>query len=128
MFALPTEDIYIYIYIHTQGGLRRGGLTPALAPRMPVIPRMYDTNYREKNGRLKCGSNAKGYTENKSCLNEKKKTLGSDAVNHGNEFCNPAHDDEHHQQRHQPQYSNTLRSSRQVYTNAYSYVVHHTVQ
>ena len=25
----------------TQGGLRRGGLTPALAPRMPVVPRMY---------------------------------------------------------------------------------------
>ena len=25
-----------------QGGLRCGGLTPALAPRMPVLPRMYD--------------------------------------------------------------------------------------
>ena len=26
----------------TQGGLRRGGLTPGLAPRIPVVPRMYD--------------------------------------------------------------------------------------
>ena len=28
---------YARIQIFIQGGLRRGGLTPALAPRMPVI-------------------------------------------------------------------------------------------
>ena len=30
---------------HVQGGLRCGGLTPALTPRMPAIPRMYDMHY-----------------------------------------------------------------------------------
>ena len=29
------------LYVYIQGGIRRGGLTPALAPRMPVISRMY---------------------------------------------------------------------------------------
>ena len=35
-----------YNNTHIQWGLRRGGLTPALAPRMPVIPRMYAMWYR----------------------------------------------------------------------------------
>ena len=30
-------DVYIDLYIYTQDGLRRGGLTPALAPRVPVM-------------------------------------------------------------------------------------------
>ena len=67
------------------------------------------------------------YIENKLCLNEEKKTLESDATNHSNKFCHPAHDDEQ-QQLHQQQKINTLqrsssRSTWQVYTNTYSYVV-----
>ena len=35
--AQTTGPIYLHIFICLQGGLCRGGLTPALAPRMPVI-------------------------------------------------------------------------------------------
>ena len=44
--AETTGPTYPYIYLYIQGGLRRGGLMPALAPRMPVIPRMYGMHYR----------------------------------------------------------------------------------
>ena len=57
------------------------------------------------------------------CLNEEKETLESDAVNNGKRSCQPAHDDEEQQQQQQQQCSNTLHSSRQVYTNTYTYVV-----
>ena len=33
--AEMTQSTYLYMYL--QGGLRRGGLTPAMAPRMPVL-------------------------------------------------------------------------------------------
>ena len=36
-----------YKYIQMNKGLHRGGLMPAFAPRMPVIPRMYDMYYFE---------------------------------------------------------------------------------
>ena len=89
-----------YLHIpYIQGGLRRVGLTPALAPRMPVITE--DVLYIViigKNRRCKCDSTAKGYNENKSCLNEENEKLESDAMNHSNKFCHPAHDDEWQQQ------------------------------
>ena len=53
---------------------------------------------------------------------QRKKTLESDALNHRNNFFHPAYDDEQRQLQQQ-QYSNVLHSSRQVYTNTYSYVV-----
>ena len=59
--------------------------------------------------------------EKKSCL-KRKKTLESDAVNRGNEFCHPAHDNER-QQLQQEKYGNIPHSSRQVYTNTYAYAV-----
>ena len=39
------NNVYIRIYTGKQGGLCRGGLTPALAPRMPVVTQdvWYDT-------------------------------------------------------------------------------------
>ena len=39
-----------------------------------------------KNRRYICDSTAKGFIENKSCLNEEKETLESDALNHSNNF------------------------------------------
>ena len=39
--AETTGPTYPYIYLYIQGGLM-----PALAPRMPVIPRMYGMHYR----------------------------------------------------------------------------------
>ena len=47
----------MYYCMLLQGGLRRGGLTPALAPQMPVITE--DVVYANR-GR-KCDSTAKGY-------------------------------------------------------------------
>ena len=52
-----------------------------------------------------------------------KKTLESDAVNHGNKFCHPAHDDEQKQQAAAAAATSVLHSSRDVCTNTYSYVV-----
>ena len=67
----------------------------------------------------------KGYIEKNRVWVKRKKTLESDAGNHEDKFCHPTHDDEQQQlqQQQQQQYSNTLHSSRQVYTSAYSYVV-----
>ena len=53
---------------------------------------------------------------------KRKKTLESDAVNHENKFCHPAHDDEQQQQQATAASSSscsnsTRHSSRQVYTN-----------
>ena len=62
MTARPTKR-------HIPGGLRRGRLTPVLAPRMPVITE--DVVWANR-GR-KCDSTAKGYIKNKSRLNEKEK-------------------------------------------------------
>ena len=59
---------------------------------------MYDTYYTQNNRRCKCDSTAKGYVERKTCLNTRKIKLESDAVNHGNRFCHPAHDNEQQQQ------------------------------
>ena len=47
--------------------LRREGLSPALAPRMPVM---------QANRGHKCDSAAKGCIKNKSCLNEEKENTG----------------------------------------------------
>ena len=52
-------------YSLLEGGLRRGGLAPALALRMPAIT--------EDVGKSRpCDSAAKGYIKNKLCLNEEK--------------------------------------------------------
>ena len=54
-----------YIY-PIQGELRRGGLTPALVPRMPVITEDIRRQIETVN------ATAKGYSKSKSCLNEEK--------------------------------------------------------
>ena len=61
------------VNIYIQGGLRRGGLTPALAPRMPAIT---EDAVQATRGR-KCDRTAKGYTKNNSCLNEEKENTGN---------------------------------------------------
>ena len=58
-----------------KGGLRRGGLTPALAPRVIVITEV--VWYVVKNRCCKHDSTAKGYIETKSCLNEEKENTGN---------------------------------------------------
>ena len=59
-------------YTHIQGGLLRGGMTPALAPRRPVITEDVSTS------RPSMGQYCQGIFvhTNKSCLNEEKKTGG----------------------------------------------------
>ena len=51
-----------------QAGLRRGGLTPALAPRMPAITE----HIGKSRPKMRQSSTAKGRIKNKSCLNEEK--------------------------------------------------------
>ena len=87
----------ITIHIFTRG-IHRGGLTPALAPRMPVITEdLWYVLYVNRG--CKCDSTAKGYIKNKSYLNdEEKETLQSDVMNHSSKFWHSAHDHEQQQQ------------------------------
>ena len=55
---------------------------------------------------------------------KRKKTLESDAMNHGNKFCHPTHDDEQQQQQQlqQQQYSSTLPGTQQQ-ADTYEYIL-----
>ena len=70
--GIPTPGQHIHIYIQIQGGFRRGVLTPALAPRMPVIvTRMY-----AKRGRICDTVLPRGTIKNISRLNEDEENTG----------------------------------------------------
>ena len=60
--------------MYVQGGLRRGELTPALAPRMPVITE--DVAHRQIEA-VNVKVLPRGtYMKNKSCSNEEKENAG----------------------------------------------------
>ena len=57
-------------------GVRRGGLTPVLAPRMPTITKDVHRQIETEKGKSYTTSTAEGYMKNMSRLNEGKETTG----------------------------------------------------
>ena len=87
----------IYVYTYCKRGLRSGGMTPALALRMPINTEDAWYVFFGKS-RLQMRQYCQGVRTlkvNRIWMMKIEKTPESDAMNYSNNFCHPAHNDEH---------------------------------
>ena len=148
MYSFPLKhhssvpvDIYCHIHVsvfvtsiyykHTRG-LRRGGLTPAWAPRMPIVTEQ-GFILRTIKSRLQMRQYSKGVPTLKHTVSDKEKrntgirciTATNFVIRHTMNSTSMQHQQKQQKQQQQ-QYRNTKSSSRniwQVHANTYSYIV-----